>query len=279
MRGTIKISTVAVSALALALSAGCGTAPNAPSAGGDTKPADVLALLASDVTGSVHKVAEVTKNTRSMRLTMEARFDGVATKAEGVIAYGDPMKAELTMDMPDGKMTVRLIGAVEYIQIPATDRGGLDGKKWMKLDLTELAKQAGGGDAIRQFQDMDPGKQVRLLLAGGTLKAVGEEQVEGARTMHYTGTAPIDTYLKQLDVKVQPEVKKQLGAMGAAEMTVDLWVDENYQPRRVRSVAGRTESTVTYSDFGTPVSVTAPPAAETADFSDMLKGLKLPTGK
>lgn len=277
MRGTTKLAAVAVSTVALALSAAGCKGEAGPSAAPENKPASVLEMMVSDVTGSIQKVADRTTKSKSMKVKMDASLAGTTATAEGVLSYGKPLMAELEMTTPTtGTVTVRLIGTVEYVQIPAAQRGSMNGKKWMKIDIGSLTKQAGAADMMKQFEDMDPGKQVKLLLAGGTIKAVGEEQVDGVKTVHYAGTAPIGKYLEQLNVKLQSEVKKELAKQGAKEISIDLWVDENYQPLRVKSVMGKSNTDVRYSDFGTRVSVVAPPAGETVDLAEMLKGLKAP---
>jgi len=65
-------------------------------------------------------------------------------------------------------------------------------------------------------------------------------------------------YLKlpadQLPVQVTPDVGPLLKAAGAP-------------------ATGSTKSTVKYSDWGTPVSVRAPPADQVADFDEVLKAM------
>jgi hypothetical protein len=135
-------------------------------------------------------------------------------------------------------------------------------------------------DFTKQFEDIDPTKQVKTLLATEGVTVVGEETVNGARTVHYTVTTPVATYLGLLDAKMRAGVEQQLTKNGVKEVKIDLWVDEQYQPRRAHMVMGTmNELTVDYTDYGKPVNIETPPPAETADFAEMLKGLKgLPTG-
>jgi hypothetical protein len=168
---------------------------------------------------------------------------------------------------------------VFYTQIPEKDRAGLNGRNWMKTDL--------GGDGTatgriaRQLDGMDPAKQLKNLLAGGRTTVVGEDAVAGVKTVHYTSSTPVAAYLKQVDAKARPELERLLA--GAKAVRTDLWVDEQYLIRRSRSVLGATDAatdlTVDYTDYGKPVTVVAPPAAETVDFAELMNGVKPgPTG-
>ncbi|PZF93497.1 hypothetical protein [Micromonospora deserti] len=269
-------AVLAVSALtALALTA-CGSTPGSSDA---PKQPSVLELLASDLKGSLQKTIDTTDKTDSVTLTMQGTAAGEKISMQGVMDLRDPVKAEMTTAGPDGTpITVRMIGTMFYVEIPEADRASVGGKRWMKLDLTAAGAQAGMD--IKQFEDIDPTKQVKTLLATEGVTVVGEETVNGARTVHYTVTAPVATYLGQLDAKMRAGVEQGLAKQGVKEITIGLWVDEQYQPRRVHMVMGTmSDLTVDYTDYGKPVNIETPPPAETTDFAEMLAGLKdLPTG-
>ncbi len=74
----------------------------------------------------------------------------------------------------------------------------------------------------------------------------------------------------------KPEAKaiEALKKSGVKDIKIDVWVDEKYQPRKARTVMGKSDMTVSYKDYGKPVSVDEPAAAETADFAAMLQQLK-----
>lgn len=272
-----KSVAVWVSALtALAVSA-CGTT----SGGSDApKQPSVLELLASDLKGSLQKTAEATTKSDSVTVSMTGTAGGEKVEMKGVIDLGDPVKAEMTTKDPKGASTVvRMIGGVVYVEIPAEDRADMNGKRWMKMDLSEAGKQA-GMNVGKQFEDIDPTKQVKTLLATEGTKVVGQETVNGAATVHYTVTVPVATHLQQMDAKLRAGVEQQMTKMGVKEIITDLWVDEQYQPRRAALKMGPLGDLVMdYTDYGKAVTVEEPPAAETLDFAEMLKGLQgLTTG-
>jgi hypothetical protein len=55
------------------------------------------------------------------------------------------------------------------------------------------------------------------------------------------------------------------------EIATELWVDEQYQPRRAELTMGEVDTRITYTDYGKPVNVVVPPAAETMDLAELRK--------
>ncbi|MDG4837171.1 hypothetical protein O7631_11655 [Micromonospora sp. WMMD967] len=275
-----KSVAVAVSALtALAVSA-CGTTSGKSDGSDAAKQPSVLELMASDLKGSLQKTAEATTKSDSVTVSMTGTAGGEKVDMRGVIDLGDPVKAEMTVQDPKGEPTVvRMVGTAVYVEIPAADRAEMDGKRWMKMDLGAAGEQAGMNFG-KQFEDIDPTKQVKTLLSTEGTKVVGQETVNGAATVHYTVTVPMATYLQQMDAKLRAGVEQQMTKMGVKEITTDLWVDEEYRPRRAAMKMGPLgDLLMDYTDYGKAVTVEAPPTAETLDFAEMLKGLQgLTTG-
>ncbi|MEV4198613.1 LppX_LprAFG lipoprotein [Micromonospora globbae] len=266
-----KTTVVAVSAFtALAVSA-CGAKPGSSE---EPKQPTVLELLASDLKGSLQKTVDATDKSDSVTVAMEGTAAGQKLSMQGVLDLRDPVKAEMKTTGPDGSpVTVRMIGAVVYVEIPEADRASIGGKRWIKLDVAAAGAPM-GMDFSKQFEDVDPTKQVKTLLATEGVTVVGEETVNGARTVHYTVTAPVANYLGQVDAEMRAQVEQELTKQGVKEVTLDLWVDEQYRPRRVHMVMGTmSDMTMDYTDYGKPVTIETPPAGETTDLADMLKGL------
>jgi hypothetical protein len=253
---------------ALAVSAGCTAKPGASSATA-AKSVSVLELMAKDVIGSVRKTADSTNKITSVTVAMTGTAAGKTIEGHGSVGFDGQPRAEITMTVAvAGESTFRMLGPVIYVQLPADQRAELSGKSWLKMDLSQSKD---GADLAKQFNDMDPAKQVRTLLDSGSIAAVGQEVVGGVPTVHYAGTVPVAKYLNQVDSASRPQVEKQLSDKGIGEVKLDLWVDEKYLPRRAHSVVADTDVTVEYSDFNKPVSVVAPPASDTVDIQDLMK--------
>lgn len=269
-----KPALVAVSALTAFAVSACGVTSGASDEPKQPKQPSVLELLASDLKGSLLKTAETTDKTDSVTVTMTGTMGGEKISMQGVLDLGDPLKAEMKMtDAKGDTTTVRMIGAVIFAEIPAENRTGTGGKRWMKMDLTGLSKMA-GTDFTKQFEDADPVKQVKTLLAIDGTTVVGQETVNGVPTVHYTVTTPVATYLKQIDARRRDATEQTLATQGVKELKVDLWVDEQYRPRRAGLVMGTMgDMVIDYTDYDKAVAIETPPPAETTDLAEMLEGL------
>ncbi|GAA4436002.1 LppX_LprAFG lipoprotein [Phytohabitans houttuyneae] len=268
-----KVAVLAAAALPVLGLAACGGdsgsgTPSAPQEQG------VLAMLVADAKGSLAKAVDKATKAESVTMKMDGTAAGETFKGEGTLLYGKDPKAEFSMEAAGTATKMLIIGSVIYIEVPEADRAEMDGKRWMKMDVSAAGEQAGSGFA-KQMDDIDPVRQVKTLLAAESVTVVGEETIDGVKTVHYTVTNPLATYLGQLDADMRAATEKELSKAGIKEIKTDLWVDEKYQPRRVHVVMGSiSDITVTYTDYGKPATITAPPAAEVFDFAEMLEGLK-----
>ena len=271
MRFTAK-SAVALLALGSLALAGCG------SGGSEKTEVDVLTLLRTDASKSLQTSLANAGKAQSAKFTIEGKSDGEPISGKGLISYGDSPKARYTIDdAEDGPTEVLILPTAIYIGISEKDRADNDGKEWMKLDVEAASKAAGAeaGQAMsaqyaRQLRDMDPAAQVKSLVDGGKVSVIGEETIDGVKTVHYAGTSPLSAYLADVPEKLRSGLEAKLVKAGAKDVKVDVWVDEKYQPRRTRAVVGAEDTTVTFSDYGTKVDIVEPPADKTMDFLAML---------
>lgn len=116
------------------------------------------------------------------------------------------------------------------------------------------------------------------MLASGDVKKVGQEDVRGVATTHYSGTvdvAELTTKNSAIDADQLAELKKQLSDAGITTEKVDIWVDKDEllvkKTERGQMKTGELNSTVFYSDYGTDVTVEEPPASDTVDFQKLLE--------
>ncbi|MCW2833644.1 MAG: hypothetical protein JWN68_1597 [Nocardioides sp.] len=140
-----------------------------------------------------------------------------------------------------------------------------DGKKWLKVDLSDpnsLFGQLGKStDPSAMFKAMEAPKEFELL---------GTEEVDGVETNHYNVVMETASYAKAMELPTE-----MMQAM-PKEIVIEMWVDADNQPRKFRQelelpdMTGsgqKTKTTTegTYFDFGSDVDISAPPAAEIAD--------------
>ncbi|MFF8591445.1 hypothetical protein ACF061_08320 [Streptomyces sp. NPDC015220] len=109
--------------------------------------------------------------------------------------------------------------------------------------------------------------------------------MDGVRTTHHQGAETLDGLRKALrerdkgkDEAVREQHEKGLDRyreMGVEQLTMDTWIDGRDHTKQFRrrgdGTQGPLDLTITFLDLNQPVKVTAPPAKDTADLSEMLK--------
>ncbi|MEV5569451.1 DUF6612 family protein [Spirillospora sp. NPDC052269] len=143
------------------------------------------------------------------------------------------------------------------------------GKPWLKLSASELGAASGQNfdQLIEQQKQADPAEQTRMLTASKDVREVGKETVNGVQTTHYQGTVSVQEIAAKLPDATRQQQMKNFQKLGLQSLAFDLWVDGQQLPAKVvmKSPEGsstKMNTTVTYSGWNTPVTVTAPPASE-----------------
>lgn len=277
--------SVAVAA-ALTSVAACGGSDSKNEGGAAaTKAEPIAALLAvQKKTGGAHsaKVEGTTKMGSQMSMKQTGAIDwsdGISGAME--IKYtGGTMADTLKQAGSDGTMQARYFKdgyAANMGEVFAQQAGG---KHWINYRYEDLAELSGAsGEVMKdQMQNTTPDQGVKALLASGDVKKVGQEDVRGVATTHYSGTvdvAELTAKNSELDAGQLAAFKKQLNDAGISTEKVDIWVDKNdllvKKTERGQMKTGELNSTVFYSDYGTKVSVERPPASDSVDFSELLK--------
>ncbi|MFC5202307.1 MULTISPECIES: hypothetical protein [Streptomyces] len=216
----------------------------------------------------------------------------MSMKSDGVMGWGDGLTGDMTITYTGGTMadTMRKAGVTSmqarylsdayYAKMGETFARQAGGKHWIRYGYDDLAKLGGGSGALLkdQMQNSSPNQSVKLLLASGDVKKVGEEKVRGKQTTHYAGTVDVSDLAARsshLSAGQLADLKKQFTQAGITTEDVDIWVDGD--DLLVKAVSkgdlstGTMSSTTYYTDYGVKVSSQAPPASDTADFKDLLK--------
>jgi hypothetical protein len=143
------------------------------------------------------------------------------------------------------------------------------GKPWVEIPVSALSKMSGVSfTQLLQNSNNDPLTQTQMLSSSTNVKKVGTATVNGVKTTEYTGTYPITAGLAKLPAASRSRIASQLKAMGLTTEHFTVWLDGQQQVRKVVSSAKGTSeqvaSTVTVTSVNQPVSVTLPPASQTA---------------
>jgi hypothetical protein len=182
--------------------------------------------------------------------------------AEGV-ANADGSQADMTMTMDMGgestKIAMRKIGDDVYVKFDGALGARLGGKggKWMHADASRLP--AGSAFAMQG----NPKDASKLIAATTNVEKTGEGSYQGV-----------------LDMTKAPNTnKKSLEALGDKAKAVPFTAKVDDQGRLTELVVdlgaiapGAGQMTTTYSDFGTEVSVKAPPAGNVVEMPAELAG-------
>ncbi|CAM5696208.1 hypothetical protein STENM327S_04297 [Streptomyces tendae] len=182
----------------------------------------------------------------------------------------------------DGTAEIRLVDNAMYIGGGAEAAKEMDGKSWIKFDMSALGadeelNQLGGASQA----DKNPATESTFLTGAKDVEKVGTETVDGVKTTHYKGTVSLADLEKTIGDEGEATREKrqksleQYEKMGVDKLTIDMWVDGDDQAKQFRmrgdADKGPMDMTITFLGFNEPVKVTAPPAAETADLAEMMK--------
>ncbi len=262
--GTVTVSGGSASPGGAATASGSasGSTPSGDSAGSG---ADAAALKAA---------ATATTAAGSAKLTLDETVQGggktYTVKGTGSTDLSGTGNGEFTLVTAGQRIQTRVIGKVLYEQLPPAARSAVPGKKpWVRIDT---AKAAAGSDGTVSAPDV--AQSLGYLQNAQNVTKVGTETVDGTSTTHYRFQAAL------------PRTSaSQLGVSLPTSVPVDVWVDGQQRIREERiqltitasatasaSASAGTQSVTSTTDlrmsgFGTPVKVTAPPAAETADLT------------
>ncbi len=260
------------SALALAAcgsnggNAGSATATGGSSSspGSDAHGAKSSAQIASLLSQALTKA----QTANSFKLHGTATTDGVTITEQGEESV-NPLNADLTVSggmlsmAGTGSIEMRIVGGTIYMKMGSMAAGG---KPWVKLDLANLGPQ---GQALAgMVRNANPVDDVRILVNSGDLTDEGSDNVEGVTAEHYHGTVQLSTLLNAQTSNLSPAEKAQISQLvqqsGVSSEVIDVWVDQQGRPVRIKeqvqTSTGLTEADRYLTDWGTPVSVTPPPA-------------------
>ncbi|MFD9795701.1 hypothetical protein ACFWXK_32650 [Streptomyces sp. NPDC059070] len=299
-RAALSLATVTV---VVAGAAGCGGDDEKADGAGAAKEAAApqSRTAASQVLAAAYKKTAAAKSAKvRMSVTAPASLgEGPGTtETSGVMAW-NPTAMDLTVTTSAAKglsgapekTRMLWVDNVMYVDMGSAGEAGkmFDGKRWVKLDPTALAKESGKGQLVKQLtagmenMNQDPAQQLALLLDSPNLKHLGAERIDGVAAEHYKGTLTIDEMLKNnkmLDTLTAQEREQLLANMKKTQVKgydTEVWVNADGYPVRMDvgmdSAQGKVTTSTHYSDYGTKARVTAPPAAETADLMAMLKNL------
>ncbi|MGW0629631.1 LppX_LprAFG lipoprotein [Streptomyces sp. NPDC002758] len=272
--GGLKVTGAGLAALLLAAGAvGC-------SKGADEQSPAMTPAAA------VAKAAKNTEDITSLRYRMDGKMPGAGSVNGEAAMSMKPlaMSMKMTSSQSPDPVEIRLVGQALYINGGAKAAKEMDGKSWMKLGsaaLGDAAKDLNADSMGAAQADQNPATESTFLTGSKDVKKVGTETVDGVKTTHYKGTvtlAELRKAMKSGDKETRERREKSLQQyekMGADKLTMDMWIDGSDHTKRFRMNSdtdnGPLDMTITFLDYNKPVTVKAPPAAQTVDLAQMMK--------
>jgi hypothetical protein len=237
----------------------------------------VAVLLMSSITAAVlhedpatpaERVAAAQAAATQQDYAFEAGFDGPAPLGDlrfrgGVDVETSRLRGSMTLQ--GQKIEIVQDGLVQYLHLPAGTLG-TTGKPWLRTDLSKLGLTATSAPGAGLTNPIEALRSLDAIV--GDVEEVGHEKVRGDDTTHFRFV--VDA------AKAQPKAaellpEEQLERL--RKVPVDLWLDGDDRPRRVRqtldmgaTTGGSITTTVETFDFGKDVTVEVPPADQVQDF-------------
>ena len=160
-----------------------------------------------------------------------------------------------------------------YMKMPFLAGQLPSGKQWLELDLGK-ALEASGVNPSSSLGQTDPQQWLQQLLASGDTQTLGTDTVQGEQMTHYrTQIDPANA--SQIPAGQRAAVKQALQQLGMSKIPVDVWVDGQGLLRRMSLSFELATMSMTMrmdlSQFGTPVSITAPPSDQVFDATPLMQ--------
>jgi hypothetical protein len=266
--------------LALALT-GCGDdgGGGGTDAGGDGETTDLgpielirSAPAALEEAGTAHMAMTFDAGPASVEATGEFDFDA--------------QTGAMTMELPapaSGELEMVFDGTTYYMTADAfgTAIPGLDAD-WIRIDLEALAGQTGVDLSQLPQGSNNPADALDALAAVSEdgIEEVGTEEVRGVEATHFAAEIDMAAAIEQADEQSGGELlddamaEQFLQQYGDQPVPVEIWIDADGLVRRQTmsfEVAGEEASMqIEMFDYGEPVDVQVPDAADTVDFAELL---------
>jgi hypothetical protein len=270
-------------AIGLAAVAGCTSSGGSGNAGGSANGGSansgaVQLSPAAFIKAALNKAS----NDKTVHVTGTITSDGINGTMDAQEQFSPSLEMSMTMNSPQFDISEVMVGDTIYMKMPQLS-SMLGGKPWAEFKLSAMGGSLGSTfqSLLDSAKNTDPTQQLQPLLASGDLHKVGTETVDGAQADHYAGTVDPATAFdssaaaKNLTPDQIAQLKSLMKSSGVTSETIDVWVaTSDNLPIRVAvsssTSKGAFKVDMHMSDWGKPVSVSAPPADQVTDISSMM---------
>lgn len=262
--------TLAVGGAAAALVAltACGTSGTA----GSAAPAAPVAPKVQTMGELAQLVSTRTTATHSAHIRITATTSAGTVSGTGQAYFaGTASKIAMDISSPVGDMQMVLLGPTMYMKLPQSLVH--TAKPWFSIDAngTDPISKALSALTSQEQQNADPSQVIQQIQGAGTITGTSKEQVDGQQATHYSIT--VDTAKLLASKALSPQLRQTLTSSGVklpAHMDYQVWVNSDNLPVQLKvtetvtapqlSTPQTVAMTMNYTDWGQPVSITAPAA-------------------
>jgi hypothetical protein len=275
----------ATAALAAVAVAGCSGSGSSSSSSGGGAAGSGTAAAGNGDSAAISLVADAMNKADAagtVKVTGTIVYPGQSTPTtmSGDEEYSPNVEMSMTMQVQGQTLSMILADNVIYMDYPALS-AELGGKQWAEIDLSKSTGSLGSlSGLIDSAKDQSPTTQIEALVASGDVTKVGTETVKGQQTTHYSGTLTASQLLSSsaqadhLSASQLASLKSAVQTGGITSETVNLWVSSSGLPVEEKYAVKTANGTVTedmfMSDWGAPVSVGAPPAAQVVNLTNSI---------
>jgi hypothetical protein len=260
------LALLALAAASLGL-AGCGATLDAV-AQAATRTSDVSSMR-------FHMSMAIRAGTGAGTMEADGRIDTAAQRFAFTLDATDP-------SAPGGRLRLDVVrdGSAMYLAGGGLERVLPGGKRWLRVDLARAASLAGLDASGLTNPQSDPRTTLAQLREAGNVVEVGPATVDGVPTTRYSVLLDLRSGIDRLDAASRERMDAYVDLLeraGGRYVPADAWIDGDGYLRRMHMTisnylgsGGSFELTTDFSDFGVPVAIAVPAAADAADLTDRL---------
>jgi hypothetical protein len=182
-------------------------------------------------------------------------------------------RGTLTMRAPIG-LTELFVPPKAFVKFTGAGASGMPlprGKTWVEFD----AASSFGPFAV----DTNPGDLLASLTAiAGSVRKLGTGTVRGVPVTEYQVNIDPAKAAAKVPSGRRASFSQMFQSLGKAAIPVDVWVDGQNLVRQFQLSLPQLTVTIDFYDFGVPVKVSAPPAAQVANLSQIANGGSISAG-
>ncbi|WP_239396145.1 LppX_LprAFG lipoprotein [Frankia sp. CiP3] len=234
-------------------------------------------LESSYDTTIARKTARIRFTYAAALVSVSGRKQTISTTGTGTVDFVHSTSESVRNVDGGGRSEVRIVGP-DFYQRGITAGGAPGSPRWTRV-VPGGGATASSSTASASTVQPGVGDDAALRLgflsgASAPVTTVGEEAIDGIQTTHYKLSVNLETASQRGNISTAT-VEYYKSILGSALQPTEAWIDADGLIRQLRITVTSAESdspaphteitrTVTYSDFGIPLNVTAPPPNEIA---------------